>query len=168
MYINTLVQGIAEPDPWMKPDDYLRQVNKGSVYTHRWQLVGRTQTMADLVPFARNEQGRVALLVGRGGVGKTKIVTALCEALPDAEPAVEVRVLGPDSAIGPDAFRELPSTGTLLVIVDDAHDATLPLEKIVSGVRSVNASANVLLSLRPYGMTHARRALARAGLHMSE
>ncbi|MFJ3642751.1 hypothetical protein ACIPRD_23720 [Streptomyces sp. NPDC090108] len=168
MYINTLVHGIAEPDPWMKPDDYLRQVNKGSVYTHRWQLVGRTQTMVGLVPFARNEQGRVALLVGRGGVGKTKIVTALCEALPDAEPAVEVRVLGPDSAIGPGAFRELPSTGTLLVIVDDAHDATLPLEKIVSGVRSVNASANVLLSLRPYGMTHARRALARAGLHVSE
>ncbi|MET9980823.1 ATP-binding protein [Streptomyces rochei] len=168
MYINTFVQGTVEPDPWMKPADYLRQVNKGSVYTHRWQLVGRTQTMASLVPFARNEQGRVTLLVGRGGVGKTKIVTALCEALRDAEPAVEVRVLGSDSAVGPGTFSELPNTGTLLVIVDDAHDATLPLEKIVSGVRSVNASANVMLSLRPYGMTHARRALARAGLHVSE
>lgn len=168
MRIDTLVQGTTEPDPWMKPDDYLRQVNKGSVYTHRWRLVGRTQTMATLVPFARNEQGRVALLVGRGGAGKTKIVTALCEAMRDAEPAVEVRVLGPDSSIGPGAFRELPSTGELLVIVDDAHDDTLPLEKIVSGVRSVNTSANVLLSLRPYGMVHARRALARAGLHVSE
>jgi hypothetical protein len=168
MHIGMLVQGTAEPDPWMKPDDYLRQVNKGSVYTHRWRLVGRTQTMASLLPFARNEQGRVALLVGRGGAGKTKIVTALCEALRDAEPAVEVRVLGSNSAIGPGTFRELPSTGTLLVIVDDAHDAALPLEKIVSGVRSVNASANVLLSLRPYGMAHARRALARASLHVSE
>lgn len=168
MYIDTLVHGTVEPDPWMKPDDYLHQVNKGSVYTHRWQLVGRTQTMASLVPFARSEQGRVTLLVGRGGVGKTKIVTALCEALRDAEPAVEVRVLGPDSTIGPGAFRDLPSRGKMLVIVDDAHDDTLPLEKVVSGVRSVNASANVLLSLRPYGMAHARRALARAGLHVSE
>ncbi|MEU5200390.1 ATP-binding protein [Streptomyces scabiei] len=168
LHIDTLVLGPVEPDPWMNPDDYLRQVNKGSVYTHRWRLVGRTQTMASLVSFARNEQGGVALLVGRGGAGKTKIVTALCEALRDAEPTVEVRVLGPGPVIGPGSFRELPSTGSLLVIVDDAHDDTLPLEKIVSGVRSVNTSANVLLSLRPYGMTHARRALARAGLHVSE
>ncbi|KUL42781.1 hypothetical protein ADL12_09045 [Streptomyces regalis] len=160
--------GPAESDPWMKPDDYLRQVNQGSVYTHRWRLVGRTQTMDSLVPFATNEQGGVALLIGRGGVGKTKIVTALCEALREAEPAVEVRVLGPDSAIGPGSFRELPSTGSLLVIVDDAHDNTLPLEKVVSAVRSANGSANVLLSLRPYGVAHARRALAQAGLHASE
>ncbi|WP_435216467.1 hypothetical protein [Streptomyces sp. bgisy034] len=167
-YIGTLVLGTVEPDPWMNPDDYLRQVNKGSVYTHRWRLVGRAQTMTSLVPFARNGQGSVALLVGRGGIGKTKIVTALCEALRDAEPAVEVRVLGPGSAVGPGSFRELPSTGSLLVIVDDAHDDALPLEKIVSGVLSTNGSANVLLSLRPYGVARARRALARAGLHASE
>ncbi|MFD8811958.1 hypothetical protein ACFV23_10850 [Streptomyces sp. NPDC059627] len=160
--------GPAEPDPWMKPDDYLRQVNKGSVYTHRWRLVGRAQTMDSLVPFATNGQGRVALLVGRGGVGKTKILTALCEALRDVEPAVEVRVLDSHSGVGPSGFKELPSTGNLLVIVDDAHEDTLPLEKIVSGVRSVNGSANVLLSLRPYGLAHARRALAQAGLHASE
>ncbi|CCK25726.1 hypothetical protein BN159_1347 [Streptomyces davaonensis JCM 4913] len=160
--------GPAESDPWMKPDDYLRQVNQGSVYTHRWRLVGRTQILDSLVPFARNEHGGVALLIGRGGVGKTKIVTALCEALREAEPAVEVRVLGPDPDIGPGAFRELPSTGSLLVIVDDAHNHTLPLEKIVAGVRSANGSANVLLSLRPYGAAHARRALAQAGLHASE
>ncbi|MCX5075544.1 hypothetical protein OHA84_12930 [Streptomyces sp. NBC_00513] len=161
-------KGPAEPDPWMKPDDYLRQVNKGRVYTHRWRLVGQAQPKACLVSFARKEQGSVALLVGRGGSGKTKVVTALCEALRDAEPAVEVRVLGPDSVIGPGAFKELPSTGGLLVIIDDAHNDTLPLDKIVSGVRNANASANVLLSLRPYGMAHARRALARAGTHVSD
>ncbi|WP_406453412.1 ATP-binding protein [Streptomyces sp. NBC_01622] len=133
--------GPAEPDPWMKSDDYLRHVNKGAVYSHRWRLVGRAQTMDGLLPFARNEQGGVALLIGRAGVGKTKIVTALCEALREADPAVEVRVLGPDSAIGPGSFRELPSTGSLLVIVDDAHDDALPLEKIVSGVRRANGSA---------------------------
>ncbi|BAU82991.1 hypothetical protein SLA_2054 [Streptomyces laurentii] len=160
--------GPAEPDPWVKPDDYLRQVNKGRVYTHRWRLVGRAQQMACLVSFARKEQGGVALLVGRGGAGKTKIVTALCEALRDAEPAVEVRVLGPDFAIGPGAFKQLPSTGSLLVIVDDAHDDTLPLEKIISGVRSANGSANVLLSLRPYGKAHARRAMTLAGTHATE
>lgn len=158
----------AEPDPWMGPGDYLRQVNKGHVYTHRWRLVGRTQTMDSLVSFARTSQGRVALLVGRGGAGKTKILTSLCESLRDTEPAVEVRVLDTRSAIAPGAFRSLPSTGNLLVIVDDAHDSALPLGQIVSGVRSINGSAKVLLSLRPYGTAHARRALALAGVHVSE
>ncbi|WP_329620023.1 ATP-binding protein [Streptomyces sp. NBC_01255] len=160
--------GNAGPGPWMKPADYLRQVNKGSVYTHRWRLVGRTQTIESLVPFARNGQGDIALLVGRGGVGKTKIVTALCESLRDAEPALEVRVLGTDSDISSGVFRELPSEGSLLVIVDDAHNDALPLERIVSGVRNANRSANVLLCLRPYGMAHVRRALGRAGTHVSD
>ncbi|MDC0768731.1 hypothetical protein [Streptomyces sp. HD] len=54
------------------------------------------------------------------------------------------------------------------MIVDDAHDNTLPLERIVSAVRSANGSANVLLSLRPYDVAHDRRALAQAGLHANE
>ncbi|GGZ55576.1 ATP-binding protein [Streptomyces subrutilus] len=160
--------GSVEPDPWVLPDDYLSQVNKGPIYTHRWQLVGRAQTMDTLVPFAQHDQGGIAFLVGRGGVGKTKIVTSLCEALRGTTSGVEVRLLDTRSVISPGAFRNLPSTSNLLVIVDDAHDSALPLGQIVSGVRSVNGSANVLLSLRPYGMTHARRALAQAGVHVSE
>ncbi|MFD3876624.1 hypothetical protein [Streptomyces microflavus] len=160
--------GNAGPSRWMKPDDYLREANKGSVYSHRWRLVGRTETMDRLVPFARSAHGAIALLVGRGGVGKTKIVTALCQTLSEAEPAVEVRVLGADSDISSGMFGELPNEGSLLVVIDDAHNDTLPLEKIVSGVRSANPSANVLLCLRPYGLAHARRALSCAGTHMSD
>ncbi|MGW2785756.1 hypothetical protein ACWC3X_31610 [Streptomyces populi] len=159
--------GATGHSPWLERDEYLRRVNRGSIYTHRWKLVGRAAVMDSLLPFAKNEQGGVALLVGRGGVGKTKVLTSLCERL-DGAPPVEVRVLGQDSDLDPEAFKQLPSTGNLLVIVDDAHNENLPLDKIITSVQDVNDSANVLLSLRPYGVAHARRALAKAGMHTSE
>ncbi|MEU2929396.1 hypothetical protein ABZ636_30720 [Streptomyces sp. NPDC007251] len=110
----------------------------------------------------------MALLVGRGGVGKTKVLTSLCETLEGTQPSVEVRVLNQDSDLSPEAFEQLPSTGRLLVIVDDAHSEILPLGKIIAGVQDANDTANVLLSLRPYGVTQTRRALAQASTHASE
>ncbi|MGA5887034.1 hypothetical protein ACPCK4_32385 [Streptomyces cellulosae] len=159
--------GATGPSPWAKPDEYLRRVNRGSIYTHRWKLVGRADARASLLSFAENEQGRVALLVGRGGVGKTKVLTSLCETLDGTQP-VEVRVLDQDSGLDPEAFKQLPSTGKLLVIVDDAHRESLPLGKIIASVQDANGTANVLLSLRPYGVAHTRRALAQASTHTSE
>jgi hypothetical protein len=160
--------GATEPSPWAEPEEYLHRVNRGSIYTHRWKLVGRAVVMQSLLSFARQEQGRVALLVGRGGVGKTKVLTSLCESLNEAQSPVEVRVLDRDSSLGLDAFNRLPSTGKLLVIVDDAHNETLPIGKIIAGVQGINPAANVMLSLRPYGVAHARRALAQASTHTNE
>ncbi|MFJ6663571.1 hypothetical protein [Streptomyces sp. NPDC091383] len=159
--------GMTGLSPWVEPDEYLRRANRGSIYTHRWKLVGRVDAMESLVSFAKNEQGRVALLVGRGGVGKTKVLTSLCETL-DGTPPVAVRVLDQHSGLDPDAFRQLPSTGALLVVIDDAHNDDLPLDKIITSIQNANGSANVLLSLRPYGMSHIRRALAKTGTHTSE
>ncbi|MCT9011625.1 ATP-binding protein [Streptomyces rhizosphaerihabitans] len=160
--------GATGPSLWIEPDEYLHRVNRGSIYSHRWKLVGRAAAMESLLSFAGNEQGRVALLVGRGGVGKTKVLTSLCETLVGPQSPVEVRVLDPDSGLDPEAFKQLPSTGKLLVIVDDAHSETLPLGKIIAGVQDANCGANVLLSLRPYGVAHTRRALAQTRTHASE
>ncbi|MER5602711.1 hypothetical protein [Streptomyces sp. NPDC002265] len=160
--------GTTGSNPWVEPEEYLRRVNRGSIYTHRWKLVGRAAAMESLLSFAGNEQGRVALLVGRGGVGKTKVLTSLCETLDGTQLPVEVRVLDQDSGLDSEAFKQLPTTGKLLVIVDDAHSETLPLGRIIAGVQDANGTANVLLSLRPYGVAHTRRALTQTSTHTSE
>ncbi|WP_371480707.1 hypothetical protein [Kitasatospora sp. NBC_00315] len=155
-------------ETWLGPGEYLQRMNKGAVYTHRWRLVGRTPIVSSLVSFARDKQGEVNLLVGRGGTGKTKILTSLCEALDDSQDPVAVRVLDQLAEVNQETFEQLPSTGKLLVIVDDAHNGTFPLGKLIAGVQSVNSAANVLLSLRPYGLAHTRRELARVSVHVSE
>ncbi|WP_158713986.1 ATP-binding protein [Kitasatospora aureofaciens] len=166
--INNSYLGITRPDIWLEADEYLHRMHRGAIYTHRWQLVGRAAIMDSLLSFAQDGQGGVSLLTGRGGVGKTKILTSLCEALSDAKAPVAVHLLDQSSDIGLEAFGELPRTGRLLVIIDDAHNQTLPLGKIIAGVWGANGSANILLSLRPYGVAHVRRELARAGMHASE
>lgn len=110
----------------------------------------------------------MGLLVGRGGVGKTRVLTALCEALEGADSPVEVRILAQASDIDQMAFRQLPRLGKLLVIVDDAHSPTLPIGRIIAGIKDAHPAANVLLSLRPYGVPHSRRELARVHTHHHE
>ncbi|MFJ9121259.1 hypothetical protein ACIRJO_37730 [Streptomyces sp. NPDC102394] len=158
----------TEPGTWLKPGEYLGQMNRGSIYTHRWRLAGRAQVMDHLLSFANDEEGRVGLLVGRGGVGKTKVLTALCEAVEGAEPPVEVRVLSQSPYINHAAFEQLPRDGKLLVVIDDAHDQALPLGEIIAGIQEANSAANVLLALRPYGVAHTRRELIHVNMHPSE
>lgn len=160
--------GISGPGPWLEPREYLHRMTQGAVYNHRWTLAGRTDTVDALAAFAIGEQGRVGLLTGRGGCGKTKILTAVCSVLADAAPPVAVRVLEHDADIDAGAFDQLPGQGRLLVVVDDAHDDALPLGKIVAGLRRASPSANLLLALRPYGLEQVRRQLASAGIHTIE
>jgi hypothetical protein len=168
--ITTTVNGptaVTQTATWLKPGEYLRRMNKGEIFTHHWRLAGRAEVMRRLLAFANDEKGRVGLLTGRPGVGKTKVLTALCDALAGAQPPVAVRVLdGFDT--DQQAFQQLPRTGKLLVVIDDAHNQTIPLGKIITGVQDANGAANVLLSLRPYGEPHIRRELARVLTHTSE
>jgi transcriptional regulator with XRE-family HTH domain len=159
--------GVPRLGPWLEPQEYVRRMQKGAVYTHRWRLVGRTAALEDLVSFATDETGRVRLLVGGGGTGKTKILTTLCEILAHAD-EVAVRVLDRNPDTSRDAFEQLPREGKLLVVIDDAHDTTTSVGKILAAVRDVNPAANVLLALRPYGLAYSRRELALAGIHASE
>jgi hypothetical protein len=153
---------------WLEPDEYLRQMNKGTIYTHRWRLAGRANIMDRLLSFVGDEEGRVGFLIGRGGVGKTKVLTAVCEAIGNAAPSVAVRILGQSHDIDQVSFDQLPHDGQLLVVIDDAHDPTFPLGKIIAGVQAANSVANVLVALRPYGQPQALRELARVGTHSNE
>ncbi|AXI76137.1 hypothetical protein C7M71_000225 [Peterkaempfera bronchialis] len=143
-------------------------MNRGPIYSHRWRLAGRAQIMNRLLSLADNEEGSVALLVGRGGVGKTRVLTAFCEAVEGAAPSVAARILGQNPEINQEAFEQLPHEGKLLVVIDDAHDPTFPLGRIIAGIQEANGAANVLVALRPYGLPHAHRELSRVSMHSSE
>ena len=80
--------------------------------------------------FATGSSGRVGVLVGRGGTGKTKMLHSLCERMRAG--AIGVRFLERDPVIDHQAFEQFPA-GRLLVVVDDAHDEEAPLGKVVAG-----------------------------------
>lgn len=153
--------GVPLPGPWLEPAQYFGRTSRSERSTHQWQLVGRDGLLEALTQFASGPTGRVGLLVGRGGGGKTKMLHALCERLPAR--AVCVRFLERDPVIDHRAFEQLP-VGPLLVVIDDAHDEDAPIGKVVTSVLAANPAASVLLALRPDGESRSRRQLRGAGV----
>jgi transcriptional regulator with XRE-family HTH domain len=158
--------GVVRPGPWLTSEEYIDRWNTEKIYSHRWPLVGPPDTVDTLAGVVARGEGRVMLLTGPGGSGKTKALMEVCTRAADG--GIAVRVLESDSDIEPDSFEQLPGTGALLVIVDDAHDEDVPLGRIIAGVLQKNPAANILVGLRPYGLAHVRQELRRVGHHADD
>jgi transcriptional regulator with XRE-family HTH domain len=158
--------GLMLPGPWLEAGDYYRRIARSEHYSHRWQLVGRSRVLDDLTAFTTGTGGKIGLLVGRGGLGKTRLLKAVCDRLSD-EQDLAILFLDRDPDIDARSFELLPA-GRLLVIIDDAHDDVVPLAKIITGVHAANPGADVLLALRPYGEPRVRLELRDAGIHSED
>jgi hypothetical protein len=157
--------GVPLPGPWLEPAEYFSRTGRSERASHRWALVGRDGILDELTAFVGSSPGLVGMLVGRGGIGKTKLLHALCKRLAASE--TSVRFLERDPLIDHRAFEQLPD-GRLLVVIDDAHDEDAPIGKVVTGVLAANPAATILLALRPDGQASSRRQLREAGFDMQE
>jgi hypothetical protein len=157
--------GVPLPGPWHEPAEYFSRAGRSERASHRWPLVGRDDILDQLTEFAASSPGLVGSLVGRGGIGKTKLLHALCERLAPGE--TSIRFLDRDPVIDHRAFEQLPA-GRLLVVVDDAHDEDAPIGKVVTGVLAANPDASILLALRPDGVARSDRQLREVGLDVQE
>jgi len=157
--------GVPLPGPWLEPAQYFSRTSRSERASHRWALVGRDGIVDELTDFAARSPGLVGMLVGRGGIGKTRLLHALWKRLAASE--TSVRFLERDPVIDHRAFEQLP-LGRLLVVIDDAHDEEAPIGKVVTGVLAANPDATVLMALRPDGQARSRRQLREAGLDLQE
>ncbi|HEU5026190.1 MAG TPA: helix-turn-helix domain-containing protein [Spirillospora sp.] len=158
--------GISAPGPWQLPEEFFRPFSGDQIYTHDWKLVGRSNEIADLRAFLDNADQRAAAIVGRGGIGKTRILRALSTETEFTQPT-QVRFLAAGVTVEPQQYDLLPPDERLLVIVDDAHDRT-DIAAIISRIRHVRPHGKVLLSLRPQGLDRLTAELRQAGIHSSE
>ncbi len=140
--------GIEHANVWDDVTAFYATGNGQRLFRHDWKLVGRSAEKDGLLAALRG-QSPVVQLVGRGGLGKTRLLRAVAEDL-QAENWI-VRFLRPSADPSPADFEVLPSSGNLLLILDDAHDRGAGIADILSAVRTRNPHAQVLLSLRPYG-----------------
>ncbi|XVS67838.1 helix-turn-helix domain-containing protein [Actinosynnema sp. CA-299493] len=160
--------GVASAGSWLTAEEFFRPYARDRIYSHVWQLVGRDDALADLLSWAGNRDRRetIALLVGRGGIGKTRLLRALADELVE-QGRNSVRFLAMNAAVDMRDFEQLPPDDGLVVVVDDVHDRT-DMATIVAGVRRFRPRAKVLLSLRPYGRTSLLADLRQVGVHPSE
>lgn len=90
----------------------------------------------------------LVLLVGRGGIGKTRLLRELAA----TENERDVRFVRPGT-VSPQAFELLPD-GAPVIVIDDAADIEHDLVSLVGGVTSARPEATVILSTRPRSLPH--------------
>jgi transcriptional regulator with XRE-family HTH domain len=144
--------GVPRPSPWETVEDFFRPLTGTALFSHKWRLVGRDQELDALTAFASDADQRVALVIGQGGIGKSRIVRQVGSDLSRPGPdGAAVLFAAAGTGVQPTDFEQLPHGGHLVVVIEDAHerpDATA----IVRGVLLRRPDAHVVISVRPYAL----------------
>ncbi len=157
--------GVAEPGPWLQPLEFFQPLSTGAIYNHDWILVGRRDELDRLVAFASDLEQRLFLVVGRGGIGKTKLLREACRTV--SGHGTPVFFLKPGSDVRPEDLELLPAQKPVLVVIDDAHDQD-DLTVIIGDILRRSPLTKILLSLRPLGIDSLRSHLRPLGISVSE
>jgi len=157
--------GIPAPSPWLTTEEHFRPLRTDQLFTHKWKLIGRDSTVEGILSFIEGESP-IAILIGRGGSGKTRILLEVSQRA-HAAPGANVRFLGTGMGVRADEFDILPGLANLLVVIDDVHERT-DLAALIAGVRRANPNAKILLSSRPYGLVQVDEYLMAVGFHSLE
>lgn len=141
--------GRSEPGPWLAVEEFFAPfVGRGTLLTHDWTLKGREKELKELSAALQTPDARLVLLVGAGGIGKSRLLKDALRDFSAAHPAVVVRMLSTAREATPESLEALGS-GPKLLVVDDAHDRDgLAGLMHYAAVRANNA--RLLLASRPY------------------
>lgn len=142
---------------WTKPD---------RLFNHSWQLVGRTDFVSALDQFSRDKQKRVALLIGRGGIGKSKLLHAFAKESSAKRSGRQLWFVEENIPLTQQSIDELPDT-PCVIVVDDAHRSENLKPLLAAAVHS-GSQKKLLLSTRPQRLDFLKAELARAGFDYTE
>ena len=157
--------GVQEPGPWLHPSEFFQSSTAGAFYNHDWTLVGRGAELEKLLAFVSDSAERVGLVIGTGGIGKSKLLWEV--ALTAQAHDVTVRFMKPGSQYKTNDRELLPAESPLLVVIDDAHERD-DLKVVLTDILLVRPDASVLLALRPYATTLLAADLRQLGSRMEE
>jgi transcriptional regulator with XRE-family HTH domain len=140
--------GLKPASPWRTAEEYYRS-SSHTLLDHRQTLVGRAQLVDNVVTWVNDpEATEIAMVIGRGGLGKSKLLWEVATRAESAD--VHIRFLAVGQQPVADDFDHLPRTGSLVVVLDDAH-AIDRVAGIISQLWQSRPGAKVLLATRPYG-----------------
>lgn len=158
--------GLTGPTPFVSAQEFFEPfMDSDRLFNHAWALVGRERQLLQLEEFLQTDSHRVAILTGRGGIGKTKVLHGLSQRARSVS-SYEVRFVAEGIPLTPESADSLPASACLM-IVDDAHRREDSVH-LLSIARRRSHPTKLLLSARPYGVDHLSSLLTQAGFEPRE
>ena len=135
------------------------------LFNHVYPLVGRKDFIEYLDNFVESGT-RVALLCGRGGIGKSKILFEFGREFEVKHSEWKLRFLREGIALFDDAIRQLPAQ-KCIVVVDDAHRRE-DLFTLFIIAQQYSDRVKIILSCRPQGFEYIRATLTKGSVDPRE
>lgn len=144
--------GETEPGPWQTSEAFFAPFSGHGVFSHAWNLVGKTEETRAVVERLSNANGQIVFLVGAGGAGKSRVLKQAIERYESDNRGVLVRFLSPTEEVTNKSLEDLGDRAKVLV-VDDAHDRN-DLQLLFQYTAIPTNKTTLLLSFRPYGLDY--------------
>jgi hypothetical protein len=131
-------------------------VDPSRLFDFNQVLQGRSDVLADLSAFLQDDTKSVALLPGRGGVGKSKLLREWVSGLT----GWTAMCVNPYGTWSSEAAEALPD-GDIVLLVDDAHRYS-QIDKVVALISATkgNGRLKIVLATRPSGVSTLNSILA--------
>lgn len=140
---------------------FARNLESTDLLNHKYHFVGRSEILSQLDSFIESDK-KIALLPGRGGIGKSRILFEFGKRFESKHDEWELRYVS-EIPLTRDSIRELPERKCVLV-VDDAHrreDIITLLETAQQANILIKFPIKVILAFRPYGLNYIKSSYNR-------
>lgn len=134
---------------------FSRYLESTNLLNHKCHFVGRNEILSQLDSFIESDK-KIALLPGRGGIGKSRILFEFGKNFESKHSERELRYVSENPLTG-DSIRELPEKKCVLAI-DDAHrreDIGILLETAQQATTKL--PIKVIIAFRPHGLIQTSR-----------
>ena len=135
-------------------------MNPSSLLNHTYTLVGFGNVVRDLHKFV-NSKKKIALLYGRGGIGKSRILYEFSSETKKKHPKHSLLLVRDEIEIDAQRVHRLPAT-KCIIIVDDAHRRE-DLKCLLSLVKEHHHDVRLILSLRPHKLEYIESSVIISG-----
>ncbi|MGV8120659.1 MAG: DUF4365 domain-containing protein [Candidatus Xenobiia bacterium LiM19] len=135
------------------------------LFNHTLQLIGHKDTLEKLSQFVKSKK-KIALLWGRGGSGKSKILYEFSNIFTKKYSKYELRFLKDSMELNAEMVHRLPQVNCV-VIIDDAHRRE-DLRFLFDYAQSSDKNIKIIISMRPYGFDYMHSLITLAGYDPQE
>ncbi len=159
--------GLKGLSSFVTPTEFFdRFSNAAALFNHAWELVGRSHHLRQAHEFVESPEQKIAILTGRGGIGKSKILHAFADTFDEEHKGLALWYAAEGVPLTHDNADDLPFK-PCVVVVDDAHRRE-DLPALLALIRQRPHATKLVLTCRPQGIDYLKSQLSQGGIDVRE